>query len=93
MRCLFKHVLSEQRLVFGWRNEGVVVKHSDLDISIRKNHFTIPMLNSFDPLALVNTIVCPEHFTKSVALVFFVITLVDIPTGPLENSIPVLICP
>jgi len=47
----------------------VVLKNTNLFSSVREIHLPIPMLNTFTPLAFINTSICPIHFSVSVSFV------------------------
>ena len=70
--------------------EDIVLKVAFLLGAVREDHFAISVLNSTDPLALITATVCPIHLSVAISFIFFVLTLVDVSTGPLEHSIPVL---
>lgn len=53
---------------------------------IRKNHFSISMLNPFCPFTLVDAAIGPLHLSISIPLVFFIFAFVNIPTSPCENA-------
>ena len=48
------------------------------------------MLNSFYPFSLIDTTVCPLHFSISIAFVVLVLSFVYVARGPDEHSVPVL---
>ena len=63
-----------------------MLKESFLYFSIRKQHFSMTMLNPSDPVSLIDTPICPFHLSISISLIIFVFTFVTITTGPLEDS-------
>jgi len=58
--------------------------------TIWEDHFTIAVLDTSDPLALVTASIGPVHLAVAVALIFFVFALVDVSTGPLEHTVAML---
>jgi hypothetical protein len=45
------------------------------------------VLNASTPLSLINASICPLHFSIAISFIVFIFTLVDITTGPSEDTI------
>ena len=58
--------------------------------AIWEHHFSVAVLDAFNPLSLVAAAVSPVHLSVAVSLVFSVFTFVDVSTCPLENTVALL---
>lgn len=69
-----------------WPFVNIELKVAFFDGSIWEEHLPVTVLDSFLPLTLVDTGISPLHLTIAISFIIFVLSFVDIPTGPSENT-------
>jgi hypothetical protein len=58
--------------------------------TVWKDHKPYTVLDPLFPLSLINRAISPVHLSVPISLIINIVPLVFIPTGPLEDSKPVL---
>lgn len=68
----------------------IVRKLTFFDAAIRKNHFSLAILNSCLPFSSIGRTIDPIHFTETFSFIIFVITFINVSTFPSKNTISIL---
>ena len=82
---LHQHLFSRNRA-----DKTIIFKVTFFHSSIRKNHLSIPMLDSLNPLANIFTSIGPYHFSMPFSLIILILTFIDISWCPLKFTLTTL---